>query len=85
MVISKSPPTPPTKRGKSIRNAYISIYVIATCLGSVMLSITGHLPLDPLTALIAGVFAGFALALFQLTYVKFIVKSSWRIKGKPLE
>ena len=36
-------------------------------------------------ALIAGVFAGIALVMFQLTYVKFIFKSSMRIRGKPLD
>jgi hypothetical protein len=31
------------------------------------------------------VFAGLALVMFQLTYVKFIIRSSWRIKGKQID
>jgi hypothetical protein len=85
MVISDSPPVSQSERGKSARNAYISIYVIATCLGAVILSVTGRIPLNPIMALIVGAIAGFALVFVQLTYVKFIVNTSWRIKGKHLD
>ncbi|MHA2077004.1 MAG: hypothetical protein ACXABM_05020 [Candidatus Thorarchaeota archaeon] len=74
----------PTKRqyGKYL---YILIYVITTCLATVTLSLNGLIPLNPTSALIAGLFAGIALVIFQMTYVKFIVKSSWRIRGKPFD
>ncbi|MFW9840293.1 MAG: hypothetical protein ACFFES_05295, partial [Candidatus Thorarchaeota archaeon] len=66
-------------------NAYIAIYVLATCAGSVTLSVTGRISLNPITALVIGVIAGFALVSVQLTYVKFIVNSSWRIRGGHLD
>ncbi|MHA3964294.1 MAG: hypothetical protein AM325_012240 [Candidatus Thorarchaeota archaeon SMTZ1-45] len=67
------------------RFLYISIFVISTCAVSVILSIRGNILFDPITAIVAGIFAGFAFVMFQLTYVKFIVKSSWRIRGEPLD
>ncbi|MFW9962804.1 MAG: hypothetical protein ACFFCX_04540 [Candidatus Sifarchaeia archaeon] len=70
---------------KKAKILYISIFIIATCAVSVTLSIRGYIPFDPITAIVAGILAGFALVMFQMTYVKFIVKSSWRIKGEPLD
>ncbi|MGY5864152.1 MAG: hypothetical protein RTV41_06075 [Candidatus Thorarchaeota archaeon] len=84
MVISDPKTNLPSKR-QSGKYLYIAVYVITTCLATVMLSLNGSIPLDPLAALIAGVFAGIALVMFQLTYVKFIFKSSMRIRGKPLD
>ena len=85
MVISDSPPSPPAERQRAIRNTYIAIYVLATCTCSVILSITGHIPFNPIMAIIVGAIAGFSLVLVQLTYVKFIVTTSWRIRGKYLD
>ncbi|MFW9926010.1 MAG: hypothetical protein ACFFDM_04500 [Candidatus Thorarchaeota archaeon] len=85
MVISDSPSAPPAERERSVRNAYIAIYVLATCTASVILSITGHIPLNPIMAILVGLIAGFAMVFVQLTYVKFIVKTSWRIRGKHLD
>jgi hypothetical protein len=85
MVISESPPASPIERAKLRRNAYIAIYVLASCIGSLILSTTGHIPLNPVMAIIVGAIAGFALASVQLTYVKFIVRSSRRIRGKHLD
>lgn len=72
-------------RKKIAKTLYISIFIIATCAVSVTLSIRGYIPFDPITAIVAGIFAGFALVMFQMTYVKFIVKSSWKIKGEQLD
>ncbi|MFW9974424.1 MAG: hypothetical protein ACFFDQ_04025 [Candidatus Thorarchaeota archaeon] len=81
----EEPNTEQKSRRKLVQSLYISIFVISTCAVSVILSIRGYILFDPLTALVAGLLAGFALVIFQLTYVKFIVKSSWRIKGKPVD
>jgi hypothetical protein len=48
----------------------------------VMLSIGGHISLDPLTAFVASVFAGFAFLIFQSTYVRFVVNSSRTARRK---
>ena len=85
MVFSESPPVSKPERTRSVRDAYIAIYVLATCTVSVILSTTGHIPLNPVMAIVVGAIAGFALVFVQLTYVKFIVTTSWRIKGKHLD
>ncbi len=72
-------------RRRLVRSLYISIFVISTSAISVVLSIRGYISFDPLTALVLGLLAGFALVIFQLTYVKFIVRSSWRIKGEVID
>ncbi len=84
MVIEETKTELKSKR-RLVRGLYISLFVISTCAVSVILSIRGYIPFDPLTGLVAGLFAGFALVIFQLTYVNFIVKSSWRIKSKPID
>ena len=50
----------------------------ATSVTTVTLSISGHILLDPLTAFVASLFAGFAFLLFQTTYVRFVVNTSQR-------
>ncbi len=84
MVISEPDPNLESKR-RSARFLYLSIYIITTCLATVTLSIMGHLPFDPPTAFVAGIIAGFALGIFQMTYIRFIARTSWRIKGRPLD
>lgn len=72
-------------RRRLARSLYISIFVISTGVISVILSIRGYISFDPQTALVIGLIAGFALVIFQLTYFKFIVRSSWRIKGEVID
>lgn len=84
MVFTKPNTDLPSGR-RFVKYLYIGFYVIITSAASVTLSITGRIPFDPTSALIAGIFAGFALVMFQLTYVKFIVKTSLRIKGESID
>ncbi len=81
----EEPTTELSSKRRLARSLYISIFVISTGVISVILSIRGYISFDPLTALVVGLIAGFALVIFQLTYVKFIVRSSWRIKGQPID
>jgi hypothetical protein len=57
---------------------YAAIFMTATLMAAVMLSIGGYISLDPITALIAGMFAGFAFLLVQTTYVRFVANTSRR-------
>jgi len=61
---------------------YVSLFLIVTCAATVILSIRGYIPFDPITALVAGLIAGFAFVMFQLTYLRFIVNSSRRMHRK---
>lgn len=70
------PDSSPTPRRKLARFLYVSLFIIITCATSVFLSIRGYISFDPLTALVAGFFAGVAFVMFQLTYLKFVVNSS---------
>ncbi|MFW9808442.1 MAG: hypothetical protein ACFFE6_03585 [Candidatus Thorarchaeota archaeon] len=85
MVISKPNTELPPESRKSAKYIYIAIYVVTSCFASVSLSLSGVVALDPFIALIAGIVAGFALAIVQITYVNFVVRTSWRIKGKPID
>ena len=58
---------------------YAVIFIAITCAASVTLSIGGYISLDPLTALVVGLIAGFAFLMFQVTYVRFVVNSSRRM------
>ncbi|MFW9967204.1 MAG: hypothetical protein ACFFEA_08615, partial [Candidatus Thorarchaeota archaeon] len=55
---------------------YAAIFMTATVVATVMLSIGGYISLDPLTALFASMFAGFAFLLVQTTYVRFVANTS---------
>ncbi|MHA2139951.1 MAG: hypothetical protein ACXADC_06210 [Candidatus Thorarchaeota archaeon] len=72
------------KRGL-YRYMYIVIFMAATSLTAVILSISGHITLNPLTAFVASLFAGFAFLLFQITYVKFIANSAQSTVKRELE
>jgi len=61
---------------------YVILFLIITCAVTVTLSIRGYIPFDPITALVAGLIAGFAFVMFQLTYLRFIVNSSRRMHRK---
>ena len=68
-------------RKRSIRlYLYIVVFIVATCATTVILSLRGFISFDPLSALIAGLFAGVAFVMFQLTYLRFIVNSSRRVR-----
>jgi hypothetical protein len=54
---------------------YAAIFIIATSVTTVMLSIGGYISFYPFTAFVASLFAGFAFLLFQVTYVRFVVNS----------
>ena len=69
-------------RGRRYRYLYVVIFMAATSLTAVLLSLGGYITLDPLTAFIASLFAGFAFLLFQITYVRFIVNTSQRPSRK---
>ncbi len=75
MVMSEPDSSPPPRR-RLARFLYVSLFIIITCATSVFLSISGYMSFDPLTALVAGFFAGVAFVMFQLTYVRFILNSS---------
>ncbi len=55
---------------------YAAIFIAATSVTTVMLSIGGYISFDPLTAFVASLFAGFAFLLFQITYIRFVANSS---------
>jgi hypothetical protein len=61
---------------------YIIIFIMITCVTSVVLSLRGYIGFDPFTALIAGLFAGVAFVMFQLTYLRFVVNSSRRMHSR---
>ena len=73
--------TPEQRRqARRARYAYIAIFVLSTVAVTVTLSLLGYINLNPLAALLAGTIAGFALVLFHLTYLRFIVHSAYRIE-----
>jgi hypothetical protein len=76
------PDTRPPPRRRWALFLYVSIFIIITCATTVTLSIRGYIPFDPFTALVAGLFAGFAFVMFQLTYMRFVVNSSRRMHQK---
>ncbi len=77
MAIDESVPNAIAKRTR-YHHLYAAIFMTATLVTTVMLSIGGYISLDPITALIAGMFAGFAFLLVQTTYVRFVANTSRR-------
>ena len=78
MAMSESEPDVPSRR-RVAPFLYAVVFIAITCTTSVTLSIGGYISLDPFTALVAGLFAGVAFVMFQLTYLKFVVNSSRRL------
>ena len=78
MVMSEPDPSPPPRRRLALY-LYIIVFIIITCTATVILSIRGYIPFDPLTALVAGIFVGIAFVMFQMTYLRFVVNSSRRM------
>ncbi len=81
MVMSEPDPDLPRKRRKAL-GLYLGLSIVTTSAASVILSAMGYLPFDPFTALIAGTIGGFAFALFQITYMRFVGHTSLRIQEK---
>jgi hypothetical protein len=81
MVMPEPDSNPPFRRRWALF-LYVSVFIVITCATTVTLSIRGYLSFDPLTALVAGLIAGFAFAMFQLTYIRFVVNSSRRMHQK---
>jgi hypothetical protein len=81
MVMPEPKPSRPPRRRLALF-LYASIFIIITCATSVTLSLRGFISFDPFTALIAGFFAGLAFVMFQLTYMRFVVNSSRRMRRK---
>ncbi|MFW9786136.1 MAG: hypothetical protein ACFFE2_03935 [Candidatus Thorarchaeota archaeon] len=67
----------PTKRNRGMF-LYAITFIVITCATAVNLSLRDFISFDPLSSLVAGLFAGIALLMFQLTYLKFVVNSSRR-------
>jgi hypothetical protein len=84
MALEEPDPEIASKQRRALR-IYVFLFVTSSSVVSVALSVLGYLPFDPLTALIAGIIAGFAFALFQLTYMRFVGHTSYRVqKRKPM-
>ena len=84
MALEEPDPETASKQRRVLR-IYVFLFVASSSIASVVLSILGYVPLDPLAALVAGVIAGFAFALFQLTYMRFVGHTSYRVqKKKPM-
>lgn len=81
MVMSEPKPEP-TRRQRVSLYLYIVVFIAITCATTVFLSLNGFISFDPLTALVAGFFAGVAFVMFQLTYLRFVVNSSRRMHRK---
>ncbi len=81
MVMPESEPDPPSRR-RVAPFLYAVVFIAITCATSVTLSIGGYLSLSPLTALVAGLIAGVAFVMFQMTYLKFVVNSSRRMQQR---
>lgn len=76
------PASPATQRGRVIPlSLYIVVYIVFTSVMSVILARMGYIPFDQFTALVLGIFAGCAFGMVQITYIKFIARSSRRIRG----
>ena len=80
-MVMEEPIEAPTRRRWRLY-VYIILFVVITCITTVTLSIRGYIPFDPLTALFAGIIAGFALVMFQLTYLRFVANSSRQMHMK---
>ena len=78
MAMSEPIPEQPPRRRIALY-LYIIVFVAITCATSVVLSLGGYISFDPLASLVVGLIAGFALVMFQLTYLKFVVNSSQRM------
>jgi hypothetical protein len=61
---------------------YVIIFMTVTSVTTVMLSFSGHISLDPLTAVVTSLFAGFAFLVFQTTYLRFVANSSAQSTGR---
>ncbi|MFW9806717.1 MAG: hypothetical protein ACFFFK_08320 [Candidatus Thorarchaeota archaeon] len=61
---------------------YSTLFIIITGGTTVTLSIWGFISFDPLTALVAGLIAGFAFVMFQMTYIRFVANSSQKMHKK---
>ncbi|MHA2021461.1 MAG: hypothetical protein ACW96N_07085 [Candidatus Thorarchaeota archaeon] len=78
-------PASAIKRRSSCKYMYAAIVIAMTSLTTVMLSINGYISLDPLTAFVASLFAGFAFLLFQVTYVRFVANSVQSARRRELQ
>lgn len=81
MALHESKPEMNARRNR-YRFIYIAVFMISTSVTAVVLSFNGYISLDPLSAFVASLFAGFAFLIFQVTYVRFIANSSQRSRPK---
>jgi uncharacterized membrane protein YGL010W len=70
------------KKRRRAASIYYVMLTVSTSLVAVVLSHLGYIPLSPIAALVAGAIAGFAFAMFQLSYWRFVGHSIARMKGE---
>ena len=68
------------RRWAIARYGYITFSIVLTSLTAVVLSVTGYIPLDPVSAAVTGGGAGLALVIFNIYYMGRVAAMSRRIK-----
>jgi hypothetical protein len=79
MTLETSNPEAPRSRA-IFRYGYIAFSIVLTSLTAAVLSVTGYIPLDPVSAAVTGGGAGLALVIFNIYYMGRMAATSRRFK-----